>query len=408
MHARTVLALLVFAPVALGQLPPDELTVTTLVVGRSPIKAEIAPNERTAYALSWGANEVAVISLDLLSVVDTIDTAAFTTDMLLSSDGAKLYLANYDTFPSPFPEDDCFAIGVSVSTARLGVLDTDTLSFTSIPLGSRLINRLLFSDDGASIAAFTEDAVYIVDLDTLSISATTSHGAYFGAFCGEGRVFASSTQEASLLSIDTANGNFHAVDISGSGYAFELFGNVECESDRVFATVKNLATFTLETAILDANSEGLLEVLPISLLGGMAVNASVTHAFTPWNGGITDLITLQVIGNFTGGTSGILSADEELLYLQRNGGVVGAIVVHGSPKTYQLRVREPFTNVLRASVTLDPEMFLCTYGTPLATSESRRYIISPNSATDSVSIVRIGSSLIFSDGFESGDTSAWN
>lgn len=139
-----------------------------------------------------------------------MDIGAHASDMILSTNGRKLYLAKH-TGTVNIPDDDCSVIIVSAVQASVEVIDTQTFFSQSIPLGSDLIYRLILSPDGSTLAVLTQEATHLLDSTSLSTFATIPLGGYFGSYCQNGEVlFVSSPEEDSLIAINRDTGEYHS------------------------------------------------------------------------------------------------------------------------------------------------------------------------------------------------------
>jgi DNA-binding beta-propeller fold protein YncE len=377
---------------------PGDFSIINVAVGLLPWDAVISPDERWAYVLSAGSNEIDVVSLARPSLSRRVFLEAFPTAMALSPDGSELYLGVASPPLTDYPSDgSCqFVLAFDPSSSIL-IMDTASMTVTGIvPVGyPGLVNALILGPGGAQLAAVTDSALLVIDTRTRSavsipVIVTDGNALESAVFASNGtKVFASFVAAKELIIFDLTNNTAHAAPPAPDGYTYINPVIADPGADKIFVDVSGADSYGM--VVLDAKSEKILKVIVnVRVFGGALVRPDGRVGFFPFTSGVVDLVGLERIGELpVSGVSGALSPGGSLLYLRVFGGFAGAVTYYANPGHYDLAVIDTASLKITGYMELDSRDVTCSWPSPVRVSASGRYLVAPNPTLNSVSIIKV-------------------
>jgi DNA-binding beta-propeller fold protein YncE len=374
----------------------DDFTITNVAVGQLPWDAAISPDERRAYVLSAGSNEVDVISLEFPRLMRRVFLNAYPTAMALSPDGRELYVGVSAPPLEGYPTDgSCGLAALAESTTSVLLLDTASMAVTaSIPVESGLVYELVFGPGGAQLAAATESALLMIDTRThtavsipVDASGDRSNSMQSAVFVSNGtKVFATHVFGAITIFDLTSQTAHPAPSLpAGSTYLGPVIAT-DPAGKKVFV---NICSGTCSIAVLDAASEKTIAVIDdASVYGGALFRPDGNVVFFPYLGDVVDLVTLEKIRRLPMfSVSGAVSPGGAALYLRPLGGLYNSVSWFGLGN-YDLASIDTESFEPTGYTQLDTQSVSCSWYSPLRVSATGRYLVAPNPTLNSVSVIK--------------------
>ncbi len=388
-------------------------TLTNIPVDRSPQQVVIPTGSNKAFVMCMGTSVIKVVNLETATVVNTISLNAFPEKMVMNSSGTKIFIPTLSSqIPTVYPSDDCGGIGFPISTSPVIVLNTMTESIDTIFNNICSMNDIVLSPDESVmyligcqdyITSYRTDTyahIYTYNIAALTGNSTQN---YYAALADSVHklflyswVFIGAGEEDRILALDLVNNTIHQIPVDTLGYHSVVFNPIFLSPDKhdlyVNAGFCALPPYTPATFIFDAATESLKEIIPQISTAGESILFSDSSAFfdDAWLFGNKTLFNFREYTPGTsytvGGCSGVLSADKQTLYLTQIGATHYSGVTYGSPQQYDVTFLDIVTGKV-SRVNVADETFTCSYERMIAMTSDGHYLITTNSALNTVSVL---------------------
>jgi hypothetical protein len=402
--------------------------LTNIDVSRSPQQVMIPPGSHKAFVFCMGTAEILVIDLVSATIENTIDLTAFAVDMTMNSSGSKIYISCASSQPPiNYPPDDCGSVGIAIGPSPIIVINTQTQTIDTSIINNVSFKKVILNEmEGIMYTIGAQDYINSYDLNTYGLLDTYNLSALSGntsqprsaALAADAHklflksvVFIGPDVIEQIQVIDLVTNSFHTIEFDTLGYSSSTFLPLMMSPDGqdIYVDVSGSnPPYTPGTFIFDAETEILKKIVfNLSTEGNyIPLSDSTAYFDDDWlfgNKTLFDHKNYAIIKDMTiGGCSGVLSPDKETLYLTQIGANHDEGVTYGSPEKYDISIVNVATEEYDVIYVSD-ETFTCTYERMMAMTTDGSYIITTNSALNTVSILKIVSSVAIKENTENNE-----
>ena len=399
------------------KLSDSSYTLTNINVDRSPQQVVIPPNSHKAFVLCQGTAVIKVINLDSASVENTIELNSFPVDMTMNADGSKIFIANLSGQPpSGYPSDDCGTTGFPNAPSPVIVINTQTQSIDTSFINICLNRMVLLNDDETIMYVIgAQDYITSYDMNTYALINTYNLSALTGnpsqpvsaaladavhKLFLRSMVFIGSDVHTQVQILDLVANTVRAFSYDSLGYSsstsFDLNPVILSPNKQdvyVDAGSNPNPPYASATFIYDVSTEVLKKIAINLSTAGLYIPCSDSTAFYDdlWLFGKKTLFNFQdytILQDMTiGGCSGVVSPDKQTLYLTQIGAHHDEGVTYGSPQKYDITFLDIATGAFN-EVFVSQDSFTCSYERMIAMTTDANFLITTNSALNTVSVLK--------------------
>lgn len=390
--------------------------LTNINVSRSPQQVLIPPGSHKAFVVCKGTAELLVIDLVTATVENSIILNCFPSDIIINANGSKIYISSLtDQPPINFPLDDCGSMGIAIGPSPIIIIDTQTQTIDTIIINNVCFKTILLNEAASVMYTIgcenyinaydmnTFSLLHTYNLYTLSGYITQPHSSALATDANKlylkSIIFAGSNIEEQIQVIDLTTNLFHVITYDTLGYSSSalftpLMLSPDAQDIYIYGSYSAYPPNAPGTLIFDAETEVIKAIVPNLAPEDNYIPFSDSTAFFDDTGlfgdkTLFDFRNYEIINDLpVGGCSGAVSLNKEKLYLTQIGANHDGAIIYGSPERYDITIvsseTETFTSIFVAD-----ETFTCSYERTLAMTTDGCYLITTNSALNTVSILNI-------------------
>jgi hypothetical protein len=391
--------------------------LTNIDVDRSPQQVMIPPGTQKAFVLCQGTAVIKIIDLVTATVENTIELNTFPIDMTMNSDGSKIFIANLSVQPPvSYPPDDCGTMGIAISASPVIVINTQTQSIDTSFMNICSIEKVILnSDETIMYLIGSQDYITSYDMNTysllnnynLSVLSGNTSQPFSAALADSAQkiffrsvVFVGPNVQTHVQVLDLSANTVHLISYDTLGYSSSSWCindvMMSPDSKDVFVDVgsSSVSPHLPATFIYNPETEALKKIVTNLSTTGKYISFSDSTAYFDGtslfgNKILFDHRNYSIIESLDiGGCSGVVSPDKKTLYLTQIGAHHNEGVTYGSPQKYDITFLDIPTGTANESFVSDQE-FDCSFERMMAINSGGDYLITTNSALNTVSVLHL-------------------